>query len=375
MITALNVIDTGGPGGAETVFLHTTTRLDAARFRPVAVVSREGWLSARVRENGVEPLIVPASGSFHIGYLRSLLSTARQRNVDVIVAHLYGSAVYASLAGMISGIPVISVLHGQSDVQQTARFAAIKAAAVRRGSYKVVFVSENLREDLAGRLGLNDSRCAVIPNGVDTALFRPGRDRSIRSALGLPEDAILVGAVGNVRLPKAYEVLLQAAALLVKRCGRFHFVIAGDASGKLGESLLALRNRLGLDQRVTSLGLRPDVTTVLQNLDIFALSSRTEGFSIACIEAMACGVPVVATRSGGPQQILDERTGILVPVDRPEELAEGIYRVAFTPGLRDTLAEHGPRRVHEQFSLRKMLQSYENLLTEAVSPVEAPRPI
>jgi len=365
MITVMNVIDTGGPGGAETVFLHTATRLDAARFRPVAVVSREGWLTGRVRENGVEPLIAPASGSFHIGYLRTLLQTVRHRNVNVIAAHLYGSAVYASLAGMISGIPVISILHGQSDVPQQARFAALKAAIVRKGSRKVVFVSDNLKTDLAGRLGLPDERCVVIPNGVDTTLFQPGRDRSIRDAIGLAEDAILVGSIGNIRAPKAYDVLLRAAALLTKRSSRLHFVIAGESSGKLGQSLLEMRDSLGLRDRVTFLGLRPDVATVLQNLDVFALSSRTEGFSIACIEAMACGVPVVATRSGGPQQILDDQSGILVAVDSPEELADGIYRVAFTPGLGKSLAEHALRRVRERYSLDRMLSSYESILSDA----------
>lgn len=364
MITVMSVIDTGGPGGAETVFLHTATRLDSARFRPVPVVSREGWLTSRVRENGVEPVILPASGSFHVGYLRSLLRTARERKVDVIVAHLYGSAIYSSLAGMIAGVPVISILHGQSDVPPTARLAALKALIVRRGSRKVVFVSGNLQADLAARLHLDPSSCVVIPNGVDTTLFRPGRDRSIRESLHLPEDAILVGAIGNVRAPKAYEILLQAAALLARRSERFHFVIAGDDSGERGKSLHELRARLGLEQRLTFLGLRGDVVTVLQNLDVFALSSRTEGFSIACIEALACGIPVVATRSGGPQQILDERSGILVPVDDPEQLASGIYSVAFTPELRQSLAISGPRRVHEKFSLSKMLSTYEDLISE-----------
>ena len=365
MITIMSVIDTGGPGGAETVFLHTATRLDPTRFRPVAVISREGWLSERVRANGVEPLIVPASGSFHVSYLRTLLRVARQQNVDVIAAHLYGSAVYSSLAGILSGIPVVSILHGQSDVPQNARLASIKAAIVRRGSRKVVFVSDNLRTDLSARLRLPASRCAVIPNGVDTTLFQPGRDRSVRQELGLTDDTILIGAIGNVRKPKAYDVLLKAAERVTRGTDRYHFVIAGDTSGPLGAELLTLRNQLGLEKRVSFLGLRADVPTVLRNLDIFALSSRTEGFSIACIEAMACGVPVVSTRSGGPEQILDERCGILVPVDNPAELAAGIERVSQTAGLASDLADAGLQRVRQQFSLPTMLSRYERLLREA----------
>jgi glycosyltransferase involved in cell wall biosynthesis len=366
MITVLNVIDTGGPGGAETVFLHTATRLDPTRFRSIAMVSRDGWLAQRVREHGLEPLIQSASGSFHVGYLRTLLGTIRRHKVDVVAAHLYGSAIYASLAGLISGIPVVSILHGQSDVSQTARLARLKAAIVRRGSRQAVFVSENLRMDLAARLRLPAALCRVIPNGVDTNVFQPGRDTSIRRELGLSDDTIIVGAVGNIRKPKAYDVLLHAAANVLGRSDRIHFIIAGEGSGALYDELLQLRSRLGIERQVTFLGLRTDVATVMRNIDIFALSSKTEGFSIACIEAMACGAPVVATRSGGPEQIVDERCGILVPVGDPDELAAAIHRLVLDSELRRRLATAGPRRAREEFSLGRMLSRYEELLSELV---------
>lgn len=363
MIKVLNVIDTGGPGGAETVFLHTATRLDPARFRSVAVVSREGWLAQRVRENGVEPLIVSAQGSFHVGYLRMLLNIIKQHEVDVIAAHLYGSAIYASLAGIITGVPVISILHGQSDVPQTGRLAWLKAMLIRKGSRKAVFVSESLRKDLATRLGMAESNCRVIPNGVDTNVFRSGRDTTIRRELGLAEDIILVGAVGNIRRPKAYDVLLRAAGEVLARSSRIHFVIAGECSGALADELLLLRKKLGIEAQVTFLGLRSDVAAIMRNLDVFVLSSRTEGFSIACIEAMACGTPVVATRSGGPEQILTAGTGVLVPVDDPAELGRAIHRLAFDPALRRNLADAALQRVQTEFSLDQMLRRYEDLFS------------
>jgi glycosyltransferase involved in cell wall biosynthesis len=365
MITVMSVIDTGGPGGAETVFLHTVTRLDPQKFRSVPVISREGWLSARVREAGIEPLIVSASGSFNLSYLRELLNIAKRRRADVLAAHLYGSAIYCSLAGMIARKPVISVLHGQSDVGRKERFAGAKAALVRHGSDKVVYVSEALRTDLQARLRLPAARGVVIPNGVDLTRFQPARDRSLRTELGLRDDHILVGAIGNIRRPKAYEVLLRAAHALANRSDRYHFAIAGDATNKLGAELLELRRQLGLGSRVSFLGLRTDVVTILNNLDIFALSSRTEGFSIACIEALACGVPVVATRSGGPEQILNAECGVLVPVDDPEALAGGIESIAMDPARAESMVAAGLNRVRENFSLRTMISSYETLLSKA----------
>ena len=364
MMNVLNLIDTGGPGGAETVFLQVASALDAGRFRSFAVVSREGWLSQRLQERGVTAEIVPAAGSVNVRYLRALLALTRRHKIDLILAHLYGSAVYASLTGLIAGIPVVSVLHGQSDIAPGGRLAALKAAIVRRGSRRIVFVSDKLREELATQLRLRDSSCVVIPNGVDTEHFRPGQDHSIRRSLGLAEDTVLVGAIGNVRAPKAYDVLLAAADILLRRSLHVHFVIAGELSGTLGEQLLEQRRRLGIESRTTFLGLRADIPNVLHNLDIFALSSRTEGFSIACVEAMACGVPVVATRSGGPQQILDDATGILVAPDSPEELANAIQLLVQSPARRRALAAAGPARVREHFSLRRMLGAYEALLTD-----------
>jgi glycosyltransferase involved in cell wall biosynthesis len=365
MITVLSIIDTGGPGGAETVFAQTTTRLDPRRFRSVAVVGGPGWLATRLNENGLDPHVVPAKGSFNIRYLTKLHRLARQSRADVIVAHLYGSAIYGSLLGRALSIPVISVLHGQTDVSSDGRLAALKRGIVKFGSHRVVFVSERLKGHLAPRLRLPAHQCVVIPNGVDTNAFHPCRDRSLREDLGLADETCLVGAIGNVRAPKAYDVLLQAAHILLGGSRRFHFVIAGDCSGKLGEQLLQLRGTLGLDAHVTFLGLRPDVARILNNLDVFVLSSTTEGFSIACIEAMACGVPVIATRSGGPEEILEGCAGVLVPARDPDAIARAVEQVTASRDFAAALTAAATKRVHEEYSLAEMLSRYESLLTDS----------
>jgi glycosyltransferase involved in cell wall biosynthesis len=366
MIRVLHVIDTGGPGGAETVFLQTATRLDPARFQSTAIVGGMGWLARQFQERGASPEIVSAKGSFNVRYLAMLLRLARQQRTEVITAHLYGSSVYASLAGTLLSIPVVSVLHGHSDVPDVERLSTLKAVIVRRGSRKVVFVSERLQNHLQPRLRLDAAQCAVIPNGVDTEVFRPSRDRSLRAELGLADDTAMIGAIGNIRKPKAYDVLLRSARVLIDRGQRFHLVIAGDCANALGRQLQQLSTELGVERHVTFLGLRPDVSRILNNLDIFVLSSHTEGFSIACIEAMACGVPVVATRSGGPEQILEGEAGLLVPTGDPESLALATERVISSTELAATLTARGMQRVHEQYSLSTMLSRYEAVLERLV---------
>ncbi|HEV2268363.1 MAG TPA: glycosyltransferase [Steroidobacteraceae bacterium] len=368
MINVLHIIDTAGPGGAETVFLQTTTRIDPARFQSAAVIGDTGWLAKQLQETGLSPRIVPAKGSFNARYLSTLLRLARHHRSDVIAAHLYGSSVYASLVGRLLSIPVVSVLHGQSDVPHTERFASLKAAIIRRGSRRVVFVSERLEEHLRPRLGLAGEQCTVIANGVDTEVFRRAPDRSLRAELRLPDDAALIGAIGNVREPKAYDVLLRAARTLTDRPQRFHLVIAGDCANALGKQLQQLSRDLGMERHVTFLGLRADVSRILNNLDVFVLSSHTEGFSIACIEAMACGIPVIATRSGGPEQILAGEAGLLVPTGDYESLARDIERVISSKDLAATLTARALRRVHEQYSLATMLSRYESLLEQVARP-------
>ena len=368
MISVLHLIDTGGPGGAETVFLHCATRLDPSRFACTAVIDNDNWLAQQVRASGHDPLIETAQGSFNIGYLRRIAAIAQRVKADVICAHLYGSAIYASAVGMITGIPVISVFHGGADIAVHDRFTSLKTSIIRRGSRRVVFVSGSLRDELRNLLSIPDSRSTVIPNGIDTDAFRPGRDDSIRSALQLPTDAILVGAIGNIRPAKSYDNLMRAARLLLNRSDRFRFVIAGQYGGALADELMRVRAQLGLEERVFFLGLRSDVATVLHNLDVFVLSSSSEGFSIACVEAMACGIPVVATRCGGPEEILDERSGILVAPENPGALADAIHGIAQSPERARELSQAALARARGEFSLETMLSRYESLIETVVNP-------
>jgi glycosyltransferase involved in cell wall biosynthesis len=365
MINVLSVIDTLGPGGAETVFLNTCSALDAAGFRNTAVIAGEGWLANELRARGIEPHIVPSRGSLNHAYLRELMRIARATRADVMAAHLYGPAIYCSLAGILLRTPVVSVLHGQSDIGDGGRLAWLKKLSVRLGTTRMVFVSRRLQDALREELNLDERRCLVIANGIDPAAFAADGTRPLREELGLAPDRILVGAVGNLRTPKAYDVMLRAARLLKDRSPAFVFAIAGHGTGELQARLLALRKELDLERDVVFLGLRADVSAILRSLDVYALSSDTEGFSIACIEAMAAGAPVVSTRSGGPEEIIEDgRSGLLVPTRDPQALADAIERVATDAHLAAELRRNALARVSEKFSLTQMVRSYERVFAE-----------
>lgn len=351
------MIDTGGPGGAETVFAQIAESFPRDIGQPLVVVGREGWLAERLRDRMLAPLAISPRGSFHMNYLRELVGLIRRYRVRIVVAHLYGSMLYGGIAGRIAHVPVIGVLHGQTDID--GRWAALKIACIRRCISHSVFVSEPLRNELNAHLRLDAERTSVIPNAVDTQRFSPGERGTLRLELGLPGSVPIVGAVGNIRRAKGYDELLHAWRKLKDSGSNAHLVIVGEGSGTLLEELLSLRSHLGLDRDVTFLGLRSDTINVMRSLDVLVSSSTTEGFSIVCIEAMACAVPVVATRSGGPESIIEDGvSGILVPTRDPSALATAVHRVLQDEAFRRSLGAAGRAGVERRFSQETQIESY-----------------
>lgn len=356
----LHVIDTGGPGGAETVFTQIASGLRLRGMDAVVVVSREGWLAEKLRSLNLDPLILPPSAG-RLTYLRQLLAIAKREKVTAIIAHLFGASFYSSLAGKISGIPVISVFHGQKDMENS-RMNWLKGRALSAPDGCSVFVSEALRNDIQPQLGLDDDRCTVIHNGVDVAAFG-NASSTLRERLSIPQDAILVGATGNIRPPKAYDVLIHATAELIKRDPKITVLVAGECRPPLSDSLAALHSELELGDRFRFLGLVRDIPEFLAGLDIFVISSRKEGFSIACVEAMAAGLPIVATRSGGPETIVEQNvTGCLVPTEDPHEIAEAVLKLSANPAARIRMGEAGRIRATNEFGLDKCIDAYYDLV-------------
>ncbi len=141
-----------------------------------------------------------------------------------------------------------------------------------------------------------------------------------------------------------------------------HLVIAGHPQAALYEDLLRLRRSLDLEGAATFLGFREDIPDILKALDVFVLSSSDEGFSLSTVQAMATGLPVVVTRSGGPETIVDDgRSGILVPPRDPAALAGGIEEMLRSPDRAAQMGRAARERVLRDFSLERMVERYAEL--------------
>lgn len=362
MRTVLHLIDTRGPGGAETVFTDLVRGLDSLRFRSVAVTAGPGWVEDTITEGRVPRHTVPQRGRFSLRYAQTLRRLLRTERVDLIHAHLLGASVYASLAAIGTGVPVLCTIHGHADLPDVDRLRFLRYGVLQLGASHVTAVSESLRRAFQSRSAFPAERTSVVHNGIDLEAFHPGDGAAIRREFGIANDEFVFGAVGNIRRAKAYDVLLRAAALLAADARPSRVVIVGDTTGRVYPGLETLRSELGLESKVIFAGFRRDVPEVLRAFDGLVLSSSTEGFSLATVQAMASGIPVVATRSGGPEEIIgDGVTGLLVPTGDPAALAAAMRRLRDEPELRDRLAGAGPQSVRARFNRTAMIETYQRL--------------
>lgn len=370
--TILHLIDTVETGGAETMYLKIIDRLDPKRWRSIAAVPERGWLYDRLEEHGIEPVLVPSDGgSFDWRYLLRLVRMIRKERVDLIQTHLLTTSVYGSVAARCFGTPLVATFHGMVDVDPDDRRRGMKLRLLNRPKNNLVFVSEALRQWYLGMVKVNGARTHVVHNGIDITRFCPAPGKEVRDELGIPDGAFLIGIVGDVRPPKAYDVLLEAAAKLVAISSDYRFVVAGEASGELFTDLLRRRAELKLEENVTFLGFRRDVARLMNAFDAYLITSSSEGFSLSTVEAMASGLAVIATRCGGPEEIIEDgTTGILVPVGSADTIADRIDWLRLNATERRRLATAGRTSAERHFSLDTMVKRYETLYEEAIARAE-----
>ncbi len=362
MKTILHMIDTTGPGGAETVFIDLATHLPKEKFRSVVLIRGKGWVYEELCRRGVSPVIFDAKGSFNWRYLLRLCKLIKKENVDLIQSHLLGSNVYSSLAGLLTRTPVVATFHGAVDIGEKERWKGAKFRAINAGAKCIVAVSDSLREDIVNRTPINQDKIKTIYNGINITDFQQPRTCKLRQKFGWSSDDIIIGSLGNIRSAKGYDILLHAAALIDKKSSSFRFVIAGQGKKGLYDRLLQLRSDLKLEETVHFLGFIDDPASYLANLDIFLLSSTSEGFSIATIQAMASKLPIIATKSGGPEEIITHgENGWLIEAGNANEIVEGIVQLVSNQDLAANLAKRGSAHVLNTFDIKVMLAGYEGI--------------
>jgi glycosyltransferase involved in cell wall biosynthesis len=316
-------------------------------------------LSSVPRQNVVE---VPMRNSLNVASALKVARFVRQNQIEIVHAHVARDYPLAALAARRAGARLVLTRHVLFPLNRIHRLT------LRRTSC-VIAVSQAVAEGLQAQGIFDPEKIVRIHNGIDIHRFAQGREDVAGKKPGAGKK-LRVGMVGHLAPIKGQEDFIRAAEIVCNRRDDVEFIIAGEDKSRAGEHRRGLENlidELSLNQQVTLVGWVEGIAKLLPTFDLFVSPSRSEPFGVSIIEAMAAGVPVIATNSEGAREIIDDdRTGRLVPNKDVEALARAIDELLSEPQDRDRLSENAQQAVRERFSLERMLEGTEQVYREVL---------
>lgn len=366
-IRVAHCIDDLSRGGAQYVVRMLVRYGDRTRFAPMVYTFRDGPIGEEIRACEI-PVHVLGRGlpMLDLGLVMRIRQRLVQDQIDLVHAHLLGSRLHCSLASSL-GLHVPCIASIQNSVDPYPRRRRIAERWVLGRMSRVVAVSALVRESL-GRLDAKlEERAQVIYNGIDPGPPREERRReAVRQELGIDANRTVLLAIGRLHPQKGYDVLVNAVAKVAKICPMVILLIAGK--GQLYDELKSLRARLAVNRHVCLLGERADVPDLVAAADIFVMSSLWEGLPLALLDAMAGGLPCVATAVGGiPEVISHGKNGLLAPAKDPDALAAALLSLLYDVRTRKRLGEAARQTVLQRFDARQMVAAYESIYNEVLA--------
>jgi glycosyltransferase involved in cell wall biosynthesis len=371
----LHVITCLGVGGAETMLAKVLGALGPRVDARVVSLTDDGPIGERIRALGVETKALGMRRG--IPDLRGVLKLAREIRAfrpDIVQTWMYHADLVGGLAALLTGRPpVIWGVRGADLDPTTAKWTTLGTLQLCAWLSRAIparIVSNSVRgRDFHVARGYSDRKTVVVPNGFDLEAFTPreGLREEVRSELGIPRDAPLVGMVARYHAQKDFQNFSMAAGALAVAEPRARFLLCGEGVTSQNHELTRWLREAGVLERTFLLGRRSDVPRILASLDLFTLSSATEGFPNALGEAMACAVPCVATDAGDSGYVMGD-AGRLVPTRDPAALAAAWRDVLRLPEReREELRERGRRRVSENFTIAAVARQFEALYEDVRS--------
>ncbi|PYQ12457.1 MAG: glycosyl transferase [Acidobacteria bacterium] len=351
-----------GTGGAEALIRDSLRLLRLEGFEVTLRSLKDGGAGMEAILRGGEPAPVFREGRrLQLAPLGRLLRHIRQGRFDLIHSHLFWANLAARTVGRWAGIPVILNSHHGTDGWLPLSHRLLERSTVGLAD-RVVVCSEAVRRCAVEEVGLPASKVVVIPNGIPAERFADrSRREAMRASLGLDAARLAVGSVGRLDEPvKGFSVLVEAMGRVAARRSDAVCLVAGDGPARRG--LEETVRRSNLSESVKFLGERRDIPEFLQALDLYVQPSRLEGFGLSALEAMATGLPVVASRTGGLPEVVQEGiTGELVPPGDAGSLADTILALLADPTRRAAYGRSGEAIAREEFPLEKMVRAWANL--------------
>jgi glycosyltransferase involved in cell wall biosynthesis len=365
-VRVLHVTFNMGIGGTEQVIRQLITGLDPEKVTSeiLCIDGQVGAIGEQLRESGIPIVAVQRRPGFDRSLIRIIRTRLRKGHFDVVHCHQYTPWVYGWFAALGLPVSVVFTEHGRFYPDRYRYKAALVNQAMARTTRAMVAISEATRQALARYEFLPRLRIRVVYNGI--AALQPDRERvaALRTELGIPEQAFVMGTVSRMDPVKNQSMMLRAFHRFLQQCPEGWLLVVGDGAER--ESLQSLAGELGISERVSFTGSVSQPANHMALMEVFLLSSFTEGTSMTLLEAMSLGIPAVATHVGGNPEIVREGlNGMLVPVDDEQAFAEAMIGLWQEPETRSQLGQGARTRFDERFSREVMVNAYQEIYREA----------
>jgi len=358
----LHIIDSLHLGGAQEVVLNLAT-CGSSRFRhEVATLHGHGIYWDRLKRAGIKVHSL-SPHKFLPAYLASIPWRILADKPDILHCHLIPSNIIAKPLGALLGVPVI-INHDHTNDPHRIDNKILLALdkSTNRFAHHIIAVAAACRDFLTTHESIRPEKISLVPNAIDLRRFSPGeasRDEA-RARLGLPVASRIVAGVGRLNPQKNFALFLDIAAQLAPRFPDLHFLLAGD--GPEEQMLREKASALGIANRVTFSGYVADTRLVYLAADVLLMPSRYEGLPMTLLEAMAMGLPVVASKLDGIAEVIgDGSEGFLVPSDDAALFVERTAALLADAELSARISKNARAKIEASFSVERMTSSVEDI--------------
>ncbi|MHB2155312.1 glycosyltransferase [Calditrichota bacterium GD2] len=362
-IKVAHLINYLSPAGKEVGIVKLLNGLNPDVFAPVLIVMGKVFDTMGLDVDKTKLLEIVKGEGNDFSLIFKLKDIFKEEGLDIVHTHSWGTLVEGITAAKLARVPI--VIHGEHGSYHKDFKRKWVQKIMFNWADQVLSVSALLADDLSRTLGVKREKILPILNGVDTEKFKPQPEKRefYRKKLNGNADTIIIGTIGRPMKVKNHQLMIKALARLKKKNRSVKFIIIGDTPMySLRDELEKLAQELDVLEDVLFMGYRDDIPGYLNAFDIFVLPSLSEGCSNVIQEAMATGLPIVASRVGGnPELIEHEREGLLFTSNSLEELVNAIQYLIENPQRAKQLGQNALKKARRQFALPVMIKSYEEL--------------
>jgi glycosyltransferase involved in cell wall biosynthesis len=349
-------------GGAEQVILNLALNTDMNRFdvRVLCLEKEIGPLGRQLEKRKIKIISFNRKPGFDVKLIKDLRDHIVESQIDILHCHQYTPYVYGLLASLGTPCKIIFTEHGRF-FPDTKKLKRVMINPVfEKFTRSITAISSATVDALVQFENFSRKRIMLIYNGLDDAGYQNRNSEKLKQKYHISENDFVLGTVARLDPIKNQKMMLHALAELLKQRGNIKLLIIGDGSER--KNLEQLAEHLGIQGSVIFTGFRTDVYRFYPVMDIFLLTSFSEGTSMTLIEAMASSLPCIVTDVGGNPEIVEhEKTGLVIPSNRSDLLAGSVYRLMEDAASRKKMGAAGRLRYEHHYTIDKMVEAYQAL--------------